>query len=85
MAKFSLAGRNGFWSKLTCKKGPAYSQMTVHMRMTPVDPLAPTDIRFRLGSNGGSLPGSPTYELQPDYGHRDVVLEVSDGYGIVAR
>ncbi len=47
MAKLSLAGRGGFWSKLTCKKGPAYSQITVHMRMTPVDPLAPVDVRFR--------------------------------------
>jgi hypothetical protein len=39
----------------------------------------------RLGATGATLAGSPIYELQPDYGHRDVVLEISDGYGVIAR
>jgi hypothetical protein len=39
----------------------------------------------RLGPHGTTLAGSPTYELQPDYGNRDIVLEVSDNYGVVAR
>lgn len=85
VAKLSLGGRARWWSKLTCKRGTPYSEITVHMRLTPTDPLAPVDMRFRLGGGGGVLPGSPTYELQPDYGARDVVLEISNGYGVLAR
>lgn len=86
VAKLALAGRGErWWSKLTCKRCPIYSELTVHMRMAPLDPLAPVDVRFRLGGGGGVLPGSPMYELQPDHGARDVVLEVSNGYGVLAR
>ena len=86
VAKLSLAGRGErWWSKLSCKRGPAYGELTVHMRVAPLDPLAPVDVRFRLGGGGGALPGSPAYELQPDAGARDVVLEVANGYGVVAR
>lgn len=45
----------------------------------------PTPLLHRLAADGASLLGSPLYELHPDLGARDVVLEVSDGYGVVAR
>jgi hypothetical protein len=63
-------------------KPPTPKHNDQHQTPTPHAIITPTP---RLGSNGASLPGSPTYELQPDYGHRDVVLEISDGYGIIAR
>lgn len=47
VVKLSLAGRGSWWSKLTCKRGTPYSDLTVHMRLAPVDPLAPVDVRFR--------------------------------------
>lgn len=56
VAKLSLPGRGtGWWSKITCKKGAPYSEITVHLRMAPIDPLAPVDVRFRCGSAAARL------------------------------
>lgn len=53
VAKLSLAGRGGLWSKLTCKRGAPYTDITVHLKLTPLDPLAPVDVRFRCVARGG--------------------------------
>jgi hypothetical protein len=56
VAKLALAGRGNWWSKITCKKGPPYSEITVHLRLAPVDPLAPVDVRFRRAGLPGFCP-----------------------------
>lgn len=44
-----------------------------------------TDLRFRLGPSGLSLPGSPVHEVQPEQVAGDVLLEVTDGVTVLAK
>lgn len=75
----------GVLSRLVCRNAD-YSRITVHFRLLPLEASRPlVDVPYRLHKDGGALPGSPVFELQPEHCNYEVVLDVVQGREVLAR
>lgn len=71
-------------SRLVCRNSD-YSAITVHFRLIPADLRGGVDVPYRLRKDGGVLPGSPVFDLQPEQCNHEVLLEVVQGNNVLAR
>jgi hypothetical protein len=75
----------GVLSRLVCR-ATDYGRTTVHFRLVQPDAPRPmVDVPYRLAKDGGTLPGSPVFDLQPEHCHAEVVLDVMQGTQVLAR
>ena len=74
----------GMLSRFVCRNID-YNRITVHFRLVPLEQRPLVDVPYRLRKDGGVLPGSPVFELQPDHCNHEVVLEVVQGSQVLAR
>lgn len=75
----------GVLSRLVCRVAD-YSRITVHLRLVGREgSRALSDTPYRLRKDGGALPGSPVFDLQPEHCNWEAVLDVTQGNEVLAR
>jgi hypothetical protein len=74
----------GVLSRLVCRNAD-YSRITVHLKLVPHECRPVAEVPYRLRKDGGCLPGSPVFDLQPEHCNNEVVLDVMQGSSVLAR